>query len=149
MDDRGCWEWVGALDDNGYGRFYVRKNHSPHASRVAWELCFGPIPGKLFVCHRCDNPPCVNPAHLFLGTRQDNILDCVRKGRHRQPYTQHGLAHHTAFGKSKVREIEKLLSSGLSQEKAARKLGISQGVVSRVSRGCHWTQLVKLDKDVA
>ncbi len=75
-----CWNWTGALC-NGYGVFWVPTQHC-RAPRVAWKIATGNDAGKLFVLHRCDNPACVNPAHLFLGTCKDNMLDCLAKGRH-------------------------------------------------------------------
>jgi hypothetical protein len=83
-----CWPWTGALfrpGPRGYGMNYgriKRNRRTLHAHRVAWELAHGPT-GELFVLHKCDNPPCCNPAHLFLGTAADNMADKVRKGRHR------------------------------------------------------------------
>jgi hypothetical protein len=83
----GCWLWTGALDDKGYGRLGVNRS-AQRAHRVAYELFVGPIPdlpGYHGGCllHRCDNPACVNPQHLVVGTQQDNIADRERKGRHR------------------------------------------------------------------
>jgi hypothetical protein len=77
----GCWEWQGYQDPVGYGRFRFRGTMWL-AHRVSWVLANGEIPDRLLVCHRCDNPPCVNPGHLFLGTTQDNALDKMSKGRH-------------------------------------------------------------------
>lgn len=73
----GCWEWHGARNDRGYGT--VTKNVRAH--RYAYELLGGPIPEGMCVCHTCDNPPCINPAHLFLGTIGENNRDRHAKGR--------------------------------------------------------------------
>lgn len=76
----GCHLWMGAADPLGYGRF-GRRNRVYLAHRVAWELRHGPIPAGMCLCRRCDNPACVNPGHLFLGTRIDNNRDRDQKGR--------------------------------------------------------------------
>lgn len=80
----GCWEWQGSRGSDGYGRIRIGSRtegrvHRTH--RVSWELANGPIPDGLVICHRCDNPPCVRPDHLFLGTPTDNTADRDRKGR--------------------------------------------------------------------
>jgi len=78
-----CWVWVGACDSNGYGRVRRerREDGVEGAQRMSWILANGPIPDGLFVLHHCDNPPCVRPKHLFLGTQADNLADCISKGR--------------------------------------------------------------------
>lgn len=76
----GCWEWTAERNRKGYGIFW-RNASMTGAHRASYELHVGPIPDGLHVLHRCDNPPCVNPAHLFLGTNQDNVDDRQRKGR--------------------------------------------------------------------
>ena len=83
--DTRCWEWTGTLDQNGYGRLGVRRDgwpRNPTAHRLSYDLYRGEIPSGIFVLHRCDNPPCCNPSHLFLGTQADNIHDMLSKGRH-------------------------------------------------------------------
>lgn len=80
----GCWLWTGSCIAAGYGQIEVRENgrrKSLRVHRVVWELLRGPIPEGLVLCHTCDNPPCCNPDHLFVGTHRDNILDMVSKGR--------------------------------------------------------------------
>jgi hypothetical protein len=79
---KDCWEWTAAKDKNGYG-FFRFDDKQQKAHRVAWQLEIGPIPDEMHICHVCDNPPCVNPNHLFLGTPKDNMQDKLAKGRHR------------------------------------------------------------------
>ena len=77
----GCWPWLGCLTGGGYGQIRNSGRYQ-QAHRAAWELKYGPIPEGLVVCHRCDNPRCVRPDHLFLGTATDNMRDMYSKGRH-------------------------------------------------------------------
>jgi hypothetical protein len=89
----GCWNWTGALSTKGYGRFSFRgKNCFAH--RVAYEIWIDKIPAGLFVCHRCDNPKCIRPSHLFLGDNSDNQQDAAKKVRHWQSKKTHCVNGH-------------------------------------------------------
>jgi hypothetical protein len=84
----GCWLWGGSVDKRGYGQIRVKKKGAGslrYASHVSLEIDGRPVPPGLFALHRCDNPPCVNPDHLFHGTALDNTHDSMSKGRHRKP----------------------------------------------------------------
>ena len=80
-DDHGCWIWIGCITWNGYGVISVN-NRQIMTHRASWLCHVGPIPDGLFVLHKCDVRNCVNPDHLFIGTKRDNALDMVAKGRH-------------------------------------------------------------------
>lgn len=80
-EENGCWEWIGARHTFGYGKFQLTTKTQVAAYRFAYERYVEAIPEGFFVCHRCDNPPCVRPDHLFVGTQSDNIKDAYTKGR--------------------------------------------------------------------
>ena len=75
-----CWEWIASCDSNGYGHMFVNE-HIRQSHRLSWEISNGKIPDGMYVCHHCDNPKCVNPSHLFLGSNGDNVRDAFNKGR--------------------------------------------------------------------
>lgn len=127
----GCHLWTGALR-NGYGKIsWNGRTLSTH--RLTWELVFGPIPDGMNVLHRCDNPACCNPRHLFLGNHADNMRDREAKDRHNAPIgSRHGRATLTD---DQVREIRRLWSHGVPQTEIAKRLGTNpQRVYSIVHR---------------
>jgi len=123
----GCWEWQGFRDRGGYGRI-ARGGHAEGSlatHRAAWEVTYGPIPDGMWVLHKCDNPPCCNPDHLFLGTAADNNADMRAKGRQVNPSgAAHGMTKYTA---AQVALVQSLAAQGWSQRRIARHVGCSRG----------------------
>lgn len=144
----GCWTWTGFRDSRGYGGISETINKRRRfigAHRAAWELTHGPIPEGMHVCHRCDNPPCVNPEHLFLGTPADNIRDMVSKGRQARGaafagrIAPSGEQHHNArLREADVAEIRRLAAAGWRQKDIASGLGFSTKVVNDVVLRKSW-----------
>lgn len=138
-----CWEWRSSLNSKGYGRISMGKTDQMFAHRLSYELHFGPIPDGLLVCHRCDNPPCVNPSHLFTGTRSDNMLDCSQKGRHgarQHPERLSRGINRPAAKLTNAAVVEIRKASGTHREIASR-FSISHGVVGRIRRRKIWTHV--------
>lgn len=141
----GCWLWRGRVH-RGYGYFTwddasAKKNLTRRAHRVAWELAHGPIEKGLCVCHRCDVPACVNPAHLFLGTVRENLADMVAKGRSRglSPKDRRGESHPNAkLTAAKVEEIHALRAKGLTYREIGERIGVSGACASDVCQGRSW-----------
>jgi hypothetical protein len=125
----GCWEWTGAKFRLGYGSIttYQRKR-SVH--RVAYELLVGPIPEGMHVLHSCDNRACFNPAHLFLGTHQDNMADAKRKGRFNP--SREPKPHLRKLTPEQAAEVRALLDAGLKQSEVAARFGVHQVTVSDI-----------------
>lgn len=122
----GCRVWLGGLV-NGYGQVYW-KGKCRRVHRVVWELAHGCSPGLLDVLHTCDNKPCCEPIHLFLGTQQDNIEDCIAKGR-KAP---------GKLAEAQVAEIKRLLAAGETQERIASAYGVNQSAISHIALDKHW-----------
>lgn len=138
-----CWEWQGARDSLGYGFFRVTPGETMRRShRVAWELTNGPILSGLLVCHQCDNPPCCNPAHLFLGTNADNMADRNHKGRTTKGRVLHCGESSGRSTKLTLAEVEAIVAAyaagGISQESLGHLHGVSQTQIGRIIRGERW-----------
>lgn len=139
----GCWLWLGGVDSDGYGQIAVKAadghRTSARAHRIAWELTHGPVPAGLCVLHRCDNPPCVRPDHLFLGTPTDNNHDMLAKGRERPPVgVEHGMARLT---EEQAREIRRRVAAGESRRAVAALMGVHYSHACSVARGARWKHL--------
>lgn len=134
VTDSGCWEFNGPLR-NGYGQISVPGNRSEIASRAAYMAWVGPIEDGLYVCHKCDNPPCINPAHLFLGTHDENVQDSVSKKRH-QYGTRQWLAKLTDDEALAVREM--YATGRYTQKQVGQVFGIGQTAVSAIVRRVNW-----------
>lgn len=153
----GCWTWTGSTDAKGYGRYGNGRKRigTDKAHRIAWILTSGSIAAGVEVCHRCDNPPCVRPDHLFLGTHADNMADMARKGRWSPRDLPTGDAHHlrrnpelaargSRVGSSKltepeIEEVRALFATG-SWSKAAlgRRYGVTRTAIYFAVTGKTW-----------
>lgn len=123
----GCFIWTGKVDRAGYGRKESGPKHkrvSTAITRVVYALHFGPVPREMEVCHKCDFPPCVNPAHLFLGTPKDNAADKVAKGRQPRKLTPEAVAA--------IRLDDRPHTT------VAREYGVSETLISRIRRNEAW-----------
>lgn len=147
----GCWVWEGTRNHKGYGVFLFGKRGRTGAHRASWQFHHGPIPEGKWVLHRCDNPACVNPDHLFLGDNAANVADKVAKGRcARMAGEQNPMWR--AFDKAArgekvggatlkegdVREIRRLSREGVSQNKLAMRFGVSQAQIWGILHRRSW-----------
>lgn len=126
----GCWLWCASTDRRGYGKFGIA-GRTYVATRVAWRLYRGEIAAGLMVLHHCDTPQCVNPVHLFLGTRVDNMRDMVVKGR-----SCHGARHRSAkLSDRDVAAARALVVDGFTQRAVAAYFNVSEGCMSQIVNG--------------
>ncbi len=135
-----CWLWLGGRSASGYGFFWFR-GRMCQAHRVAWELTKGTIPSVTCVLHSCDTPLCVNPRHLWLGSKRDNANDAVSKGR-LQPPRNFGEANGQAKLKDfQVLQIKSLYRKGLTQYAIADHFAVDQSRISRILNARSWTHI--------
>jgi len=143
VDKRGpddCWLWQGAKQPGGYGSFWTGKKQDG-AHRFSYELHNGPIPPDTDVCHSCDNPACVNPAHLWLGSRTDNMQDCSRKGRAKSGIHIGADNVNAKLTEAQVREIRQRYTAGEIGPNLAREYGVSHQVIYAVIHRKTWTHV--------
>lgn len=137
----GCWEWFGTKNKRpsmpAYGVFSLTHGKPVRAHRFAWESVHGPIPAHMDVLHRCDNPPCVRPDHLFLGTHADNMADRDAKGR-----TARGERGANKLTGAQVLAIRALRYGGRTQRDVGLEFNVSDVTVSLLWRGITWRHLL-------
>ena len=135
-----CWLWMGSRfttrnkeSENAYGN--IRLNHKNYKThRIAWELYNGPIPHGLLVLHSCDNPPCVNPSHLWLGTAKDNAIDRANKSR-----GQFGTkVYNSKLNEGKVISILELYFNRKPRKEIANTFKVSKGTIQGIIEGRYW-----------
>lgn len=131
----GCWTWTGYTEPNGYGRTTLG-GRNEWAHRAVYIVFVGPIPAGGEVCHSCDNPPCVNPAHLFLGTHDDNMADAARKGRMRRGERN---------GAAKLTDVEartiRALAGTVTDLTLATRFGVSDSTIANIRLRRGWRHL--------
>lgn len=131
----GCWNWVGSKNWQGYGRIKINGSYAP-AHRISYQLYVGLIPSGLLIRHKCDNPQCVNPDHLELGTHKDNSDDKIARGR---AVHAKGEAHKSSkLTLAQVEEIRLLLRQGLRQGAIAASFGVCRSTVGNIATGRGW-----------
>ena len=138
----GCWLWIGARAGDGYGLFTQSEMVGAH--RLSYAMAYGDVPDGLSVCHRCDNPPCVRPSHLFLGTALENTADAVKKGRmatgernawFTQPEKMRRRKARRFLSPTEVADIRLRLQSGQSQQQIALAYDCTRSAISLIATG--------------
>jgi len=138
-----CWEWSGSRNEDGYGLFRMSSRGMQGAHRCCYLIYVGQLTSRQVVRHTCDNPPCVNPSHLLVGTVADNVTDCVVRGR-RSP--QQGERNNRAkLTWADVREIRAIYAAGgVSTTALAQQYGVSQPAVSQIILRKTWREPVEV-----
>ena len=152
MEGGGCWVWLGFCNDAGYG--ILRTGTAPNsrmerAHRLSWEFHNGPVPAGLQVLHHCDNPPCVRPSHLWLGTPSDNMSDKAAKGRsfyhpgrdlRRMVPRGEGMGRAAKLTTAQVREI-RAKAPTCTHAALGREYGVSQSQIGEIVARRSWTHV--------
>jgi hypothetical protein len=136
-----CWEWQGVKNILGYGFIVYRKEKKIkiQAHRASWIIHKGVIKNGLLVCHHCDNPSCVNPSHLFLGTTQDNMTDKVRKGRASSLHGEKNPSHKLSI--FEVVQIRNKYSNNYEQKQLAIDYGVTLATICNIVNNKTWRRV--------
>jgi len=136
-EPNGCWLWIGTKLRSGYGIFYFRGNVRVRAHRMSYRLHFGEFDESMDVLHSCDNPSCVKPSHLYLGTHAQNMTDRDAKGRQARG-RRNGSAKLTD---DDVRLIRKLRTTGLTHPQLAANYGVTKQTIAALLNGKTWRSI--------
>lgn len=142
----GCWEWTGSRDKKGYGFIGTGgKVGNAYAHRVSFELANEEIPAGMHILHSCDNPSCVRPDHLSLGTHADNMRDMSQKGRASKHSSERvgELNGNHRLTADQVMAIRQRVADGASRKQLARELGVSKTLISLIQKGVTWKHLLE------
>jgi hypothetical protein len=140
--EKECWNWLGEVSCHGYGRFSPtgKKKDRIMAHRMMWIINHGPIPKGKEICHRCDNPTCCNPKHLFCGTHKQNMSDCKNKNRLNTPKGEHqGSSKLTAAQVTQIRFMYRPFV--VSQKMIANLFGVSERCISLIIKRKNWKHI--------
>lgn len=141
----GCWDWKGPISKGGYPVMSCRRQiGSDRGHKASWIIHFGEIPERMHICHKCDNPVCTNPDHLWIGTHKENNDDKIAKGRSRykQPPIKKGSENASAvLNERKVKEIKGLLNEGHSSYGIGKEFGVSKTTILRIKNGINWSHV--------
>lgn len=137
--DHACWEWTRVRNQHGYGQLRVA-DRMVYAHRLAYQLGVGSIPDGMHVLHQCDNPRCINPAHLSLGTQSQNMKECSERGRASIPKPEKPGEENPAakLREVDVRTIRQLLAVGWTQRAVAERFNVSQQAIAGIKSGKRW-----------
>lgn len=148
-ESNDCWEWIAYKDKDGYGNFRIKDYRGRHtmigSHRYMYKMVVDDFNDDLLCLHSCDNPPCVNPNHLWIGTNDDNIQDMIKKGRnvtyHLPPMV--GSKHPKAkLDEEIVRRIKEKILSGVKQRAIAKEYDVYETVISKIKKGVLWRHVL-------
>lgn len=151
VDENGCWNWTRSINSKGYGHFALqRKDMLAH--RMAWILKHGPIPPGLCALHKCDNRRCINPDHLFLGTKSDNSLDASKKGRRyiipkavMRKGENHGLAKLT--NEQALQIFRQYFKRKTTMRQLSKEFGVCPQTICNIIHGKTWSTITGVNND--